>query len=168
MSRELAAMLKRFLFLGLMVGMAWAKPVTTRFFEVTVPDTWEERPSPAAFYLLYPGRDVEDPEDANISISVSTISAGMSMDSLTFMGKHQVEQEYPEMVLATSTPTKVGKLTAHRFEYKGVRKGKKYEVVQVFAMQGNKSYTLEFVGSEADFNSVRGAFDQLLRSFKSL
>lgn len=161
-------MLKRFVFLALLAGMAWAKPVTTRLFEVTVPDTWEERLSPAAIYLLYPGRDAEDPEEANISIAASTISGGMSMDGLTFIGKNQVEQEYPELALATSAPTKVGKLIAHRFDYKGMRKGKKFAVVQVFAMDGNKSYTVQFVGSEADFQSVRSAFDQLLRGFKSL
>ena len=168
MVHEPTAMLKRFLFLALLVGTAWAKPVTTRYFEVTVPDTWEERPTPGAFYLLYPGRDVDDPEEANISIASSSISGGMSMDGLTFMGKNQIEREYPEVALASSTPTKVGKMIAHRFEYKGVRKGKKYEVVQVFAMEGSKSYTVQFVGSEADFNSVRGAFDQLLRGFRSL
>ncbi|MCW5871211.1 MAG: hypothetical protein KIS61_28405, partial [Candidatus Eremiobacteraeota bacterium] len=143
-------MFKRLFFSMLLFGVAWAKPVTTRFFEVTAPDTWEDRQTSGALYFLFPGKDVDDPEDANISISTSSISGGMSMDGLTFMGKHQIEQEYPEMVLGTSAPTKLGKLAAHRFEYKGIRKGKKYEIVQIFAMNGKTSYQIQFIGSEAD------------------
>lgn len=161
-------MFKRFLFSILLFGVVWAKPVTTRFFEVTAPDTWEDRQTSGALYFLYPGRDVEDPEDANISLSTSSISAGMSMDSLTFMGKHQIEQEYPELALGASIPTKLGKLEAHRFEYKGMRKGKKFQVVQIFAMNGRTSYQIQFTGSEADFNSQRSAFESLLRSFRPL
>lgn len=161
-------MFKRFLFPLLLLSVAWAKPVTTRFYEITAPDTWEDRQTSAALYFLFPGKDVEDPEDANVSISTSSISGGMSMDGLTFMGKHQIEQEYPELLLSTSTPTKLGKLAAHRFEYKGVRKGKKFEIVQVFAMNGRTSYQIQFIGSEADFNTQRNGFESMLRSFRPL
>lgn len=161
-------MCKRFFLSILLVGVVWAKPVTTRFFEVTAPDTWEERQTSGALYFLYPGRDVDDPEEANISLSTSSISGGMSMDGLTFMGKNQIEREYPELALAASIPTKLGKLEAHRFDYKGSRKGKKFEIVQVFAMNGKTSYQIQFTGSEADFNSQRSAFESLLRSFRPL
>lgn len=161
-------MLKRFFLFGLLFGVVWAKPVSTRFFEVNAPDTWEERLTPGGLYLLYPGKDAQDPEDANISIVPSTISGGMSMDGLTFMGKHQIEQEYPELALGSSAPMKLGKLDAHRFEYKGVRKGKKFEVVQIFAMSGKMSYQIQFTGSEADYNSQRSAFESMLRSFRTL
>lgn len=161
-------MFKRLFLSMLLLGVVWAKPVTTRFFEVTAPDTWEDRQTSGALYFLFPGKDVDEPEDANVSIATSTISGGMSMDGLTFMGKHQIEQEYPEMVLGSSAPTKVGKLAAHRFEYKGIRKGKKYQIVQIFAMNGKTSYQIQFIGSEADFNSQRSSFESLLRSFRPL
>lgn len=152
----------------MLIGAVWAKPVSNTYFEITVPDAWEERQTRGPLYLLYPGKDVEVPEEANVSLSTSSISSTMSMDSLTFMGKYQIEQDYPELALGTSIPTKLGKLDAHRFEYKGTRKGKKFIIVQVFAMNGRTSYQVQFTGSEADFNSLRSAFDSLLRSFRPL
>ncbi len=162
-------MFKRLLFVLLLFGVASAKPVTTPYFEVAAPDTWEDRQTPGALYFLFPGKDVDDPEDANISISTSSISGGMSMDGLTLIGKNQIEQQYPEMALGASAPTKLGRLAAHRFDYKGVRKGKKYVIVQIFAISSGKtSYQIQFIGSEADFNSQRSSFESLLRSFRPL
>jgi len=168
MTAESTGMFKRILFSVLLLGVVWAKPVATRFYEVTAPDTWEEHRTQGGLIFLYPGKDVEDPEEAYIGITTSSISSGMSMDGLTFMGKHQIEQDYPELALGTSTPTRLGKLEAHRFEYKGVRKGKKFEIVQIFAMNGRTSYQVQFTGSEADYNSQRSGFESLLRSFRPL
>lgn len=161
-------MLKRFFIFALLFGVVWAKPVATRYFEINAPDTWEERQSPGGLYLLFPGKDVDDPEEANISIIPSSISGGMSMDGLTFMGKNQIEREYPELALGASAPMKIGKLDAHRFEYKGIRKGKKFEIVQIFVMNGKMSYQIQFTGSEADYNSQRSSFESMLRSFRTL
>ena len=161
-------MLKKILCYCMLIGAVWAKPVTTRLFEVNVPDAWEERQTQSALYFLYPGKDVDEPEDANIRIAPSSISGGMSMDGLTFMGKSQIERDYPEMTLGASTPTKLGKLDAHRFEYRGVRKGKKSIIIQVFAISGRNAYQIDFIGSEADYNSQRSSFDSLLRSFRAL
>ncbi|MFN8605895.1 MAG: hypothetical protein U0931_00050 [Vulcanimicrobiota bacterium] len=161
-------MLKKIALLCLLAGMAAAKPVTTRLFEVTAPDSWEDRQTPGALYFLYPGKDTDDPESANVSINASNISGTMSMDSLTYMGKFQIEQAYPDMKLASSSPTKVGKLDGHRFEWRGMSKGKKSVIIQVFVMNGRQSYELKFIGSEVDYNSQRSSFDSLLRSFRPL
>ncbi|MBS2033611.1 hypothetical protein JST97_01405 [bacterium] len=161
-------MLKRIFFLCLLVGMAAAKPVTTRLFEVNAPDAWEERQTPSALYFLYPGKDTDEPEDANVSINANNISGTMSMDSLTYMGKFQIEQAMPNMKLVSSNPMKVGKLDGHRFEWKGTNKGKKSVLIQVFAMNGRQSYEIKFIGSETDYNSQRSSFESLLRSFRPL
>lgn len=144
------------------------KPIKTALFEATVPTGWEERLTDTALYLLYPGKDVSDPEHAHISITPTRVSSGMSLDSFTFMAKHTVENDYPELQLGYSRPTMLGKLEAHRFEYRGLRSGKKFTLVQVMAITGKSGYTVEYRGSEADFLSLRNAFDLMLKSFKSL
>ena len=165
-------MLRRvfFLLLFLCALPTWAQPtkaVKTRLFEATVPSDWEERLTDAALYLLYPGKDAEDPQYAHISVTPSKLSGSMSFDMFTFMAKSSIESNFPELQLSYSRPTKLGKVDGHRFEYKGVRQGKKYQIVQVMAVSGSNGYTIEFRGSEADFNSLHNGFDQMLRTFKT-
>ena len=159
------------LLLLLLLGPAWAqptKPVKTRMFETQVPTAWEERLTDAALFFLYPGKDTDNPEQAHISITPTKLSENMSLDSYTFMAKHTIENDYPELKLSYSKAAQLGKIDAHRFEYKGVREGKKFQVVQVMAMSGRSGFTIEFRGSEADFNSLRNGFEQMLRTFKTL
>jgi len=144
------------------------KPVKTALFETTVPAGWEECLTDAALYLLYPGKDGEDPQHAHISITPTRVSSGMSLDSFTFMAKHTVENDYPELQVGYSKRAMLGKLDAHRFEYRGLRSGKKFLLVQVMAIIGKSGYTVEYRGSESDFMALRNGFDQMLKSFKNL
>lgn len=162
--------MKRILLLLLITFAAWAqapKTITTPTFEVTVPDTWEEARTPSAVYLLYPGKDVSQPEKENINITPTLNSDGMSLDMYTFMAKHTVESQRPELKLTSSKPAPLGKLSGHRFEYTGIVGGKKYILIQVMALHLKNGYTVEFSGSEADFKTVRSSFDAMLRGFKA-
>ncbi|MBT9585480.1 hypothetical protein IV102_19210 [bacterium] len=159
------------LLLLLLIGPAWAQPtrlVKTRMFETQVPTGWEERLTDAALYFLYPGKDTDNPEHAHISITPTKLSENMSLDSFTFMAKHTVENDYPELKLSSSRTSQLGKIDAHRFEYKGIRAGKKFQIIQVMAMSGRNGFTVEFLGSESDFNALRNGFEQMLKTFKTL
>jgi hypothetical protein len=158
------------LFLLIVLAPVWAQPtkaIKTRMFETVVPSTWEERLTDAALYLLYPGKDTDPPEHAHISITPTKLSDNMSLDTFTFMAKHSVESDYPELKLSDSKPSSIGKIAGHRFEYKGIRHGKKFQIVQVMAMSGRSGYTVEFRGSEADYQSLRNGFEQMLKAFRA-
>lgn len=142
------------------------KPVTTRLFDTSVPADWDEIPTNSAIYYIYPGKDV-DPQKDNISITPSAISAGMGLDSYTYMAKFQIEREYPEVSLTTSKEFKLGTIPGHRFEYRGTKDGKKYLVIQVMALNGKNGYTIQYNGTEQNFNSIRNGFEGMLRNFKA-
>jgi len=146
----------------------WSEVVKTRLFEVTAPPDWKSQEARVGLFFLYPGQNIVEQELENVRILPSAISEGMSLDSYTYMAKFSVEREYPELSLSSSKPTQLGKLPAHRFEYRGLRGGKKFLLIQVMALHGNNGYTVEFFGSEANFAPLRNGFEQLLRSFKPL
>lgn len=150
-------------------GMAQGtKIISGTIYEVNVPVTWEEARTPGSVYLLYPGKDVTTPERDNINITPTVNSDGMSMDSYTFMAKHGIESRYPEVNLNSSKPAKLGAMSGHRFEYRGMMNGKKYLVIQVMALHGKHGFTVQFSGTEDDFKVVRGPFEQMIRTFKAL
>lgn len=141
------------------------RPVSTRLFDTVVPADWEEVATRSGMFYLYPGKEV-DPDKEHISISPSSISAGMGLDSFTYMAKFQIERDYPEVALSSSRESKLGPLPGHRFEYRGVRNGKKFLVIQVMALSGKNGYTIQFNGTEQNYNLVRNGFENMLRAFK--
>lgn len=142
------------------------KILDTSYFKASVPATWEEYPTPTGMVLLYPPREPMQPEEANITVRPSSISVGMGLDSYTYMAKFEVEQNYPELKLVDSKATKLGTLDAHRFEFRGLRNGKKSQLVQVMALAGRRGFTIQYVGTEADFYALRNSFELMLKSFK--
>lgn len=155
---------------GLLVTVQLAaqppRSISNKLFDATVSSDWEERATRSGLYYLYPGKDIADVQTENISIIPTSISEGMGLDSFTFMAKFQVEREFPELALASSKPTKLGPVAAHRFEYKGMRGGKKFAIIQVMALNGSNGYTIQFSGTEANYNLVRSGFENLIRTFK--
>lgn len=144
------------------------KPIKTRMFETYVPDNWEDHLTDTALFFTYPTKEAAEPEEAHIRITPSKVSEGMGLDSFAFMAKHSIESDFPELKLADSKQIKLGKLDGHRFDYRGVRKGKKYQITQVFCLSGSKGFTIEFRGTEADFSVLRSGFENMLRAFKPL
>ena len=57
-------------------------------------------------------------------------------------------------------------MAGHRFDFRGTHGGKKFAIVQIMGIQGSRGYTLQFTGSEANFNAVKTAFDKMVSTFK--
>jgi hypothetical protein len=141
------------------------KAVSTKLFDATVSSDWEEQMTRSAVYYLYPGKDIVDIQTENICIIPTSVSSGMGLDSYTFMAKFQIERDFPELSLSSSKATKLGPVPAHRFEFKGTRNGKKFSVIQVMGLHGSNGYTVQFAGTDANYNLVRNGFENLIRTF---
>lgn len=138
------------------------------FCRLQVPSGWGKAESDRMAFVRFWTPADTDPNGnlkESIDIEAGRVNGEMGMDMFGYMEKDKIEQRFPNMPLKVSKETKLGRIAAHRFEFVGKNNGKDMTLVEIFAIEGEKSYTLTYLGESGEYRRHSSMLDNVVRSF---